>query len=119
MSTKKVGDEAESIASKYLISQGYDIIERNYRTRFGEIDIIAKDNRYIVFVEVKYRSNDIYGQGYEYVDSHKIQKLVKAIKDWMVNNSSIKAELQPRIDVISVDKNDKITHLINAVESID
>lgn len=60
---------------EYLLSQGHTIIKRNYRTRFGEIDIISKDNSTIVFTECKYRSNNRYGYAIEAVDVRKQHKI--------------------------------------------
>lgn len=119
MNTKKIGDKAESLVSKYLISLGYSLIDRNYRTSFGEIDIIAKNHEFVIFVEVKYRSNQMHGEGYEYVDLVKGRKIIKTSRDWLSKNYSRVENLQPRIDVVSVDANGKITYLENAVESID
>ena len=58
MNKRQTGTDYESLAAKYLVEQGFTIIEKNYRNRTGEIDIIARDGEYICFVEVKYRKDD-------------------------------------------------------------
>lgn len=63
------------MAADYLTECGYTILERNYREKSGEIDIIAKEGGYIVFAEVKYRKNDAYGNPLEAVDYRKQQKI--------------------------------------------
>lgn len=63
MNKRKIGDEYEKIAAAYLENNGYIILEKNYRCRNAEIDIIAKNDSYICFVEVKYRKTDNCGGG--------------------------------------------------------
>ena len=58
MNKRKTGTEYEELAARWLIEKGYEILEKNYRCRIGEIDLIARDGRYLVFVEVKYRSDE-------------------------------------------------------------
>ena len=67
------GADNEQRATEYLIDNGYSILERNFRNKTGEIDIIAKKDNYIVFVEVKYRSNNKYGYAVEAVNYKKQQ----------------------------------------------
>ena len=64
---RTLGTEKEFQAVKYLVDKGYTIVERNFRTRMGEIDIIAMKDEYLVFVEVKYRSTSRYGNASEAV----------------------------------------------------
>ena len=73
MNKRKFGIIGEKMAQKYLKDNKYEIIENNYYTRNGEIDIIASKNNYIIFVEVKTRTNDKYGRASEAV--HKIKKI--------------------------------------------
>ena len=73
--TKNIGDSGEEIAANYLIGKGYEIIERNFRTNVGEIDIIAAHDGFIVFVEVKTRLNDKFGYGADAVGFHKRNKI--------------------------------------------
>ena len=73
-----IGISGEETAVKILKKHGYKIIERNYRIRQGEIDIIAKDGEYTCFVEVKFRKNDDFGDPGDFIDERKHQKLIKA-----------------------------------------
>lgn len=78
---REIGDKYEEKAVKLLISRGYEILERNYRVKAGEIDIIAKFEDTIVFVEVKYRKTLKYGYGLEAVDYRKIRRIYNAAKN--------------------------------------
>ena len=72
---KSAGQYGEDIAAAFLKKKGYLIVERNFRKRFGEIDIIAEDGGTIVFAEVKTRSSDRFGSPFEAVDSRKQKKM--------------------------------------------
>ena len=72
---REIGTAYEKEAVLFLQSKGYEIIQCNFRCRQGEIDIVAKDGRYLVFVEVKYRSNKKNGTAKEAVDYRKQQKI--------------------------------------------
>ena len=67
----EIGKLGEDIACKYLLQQNYKIIERNFLCKQGEIDIIARDEKYLVFIEVKTRSNVLYGKPIDAVDRTK------------------------------------------------
>lgn len=99
MNTKLLGRWGEAIAAEYLRKHGYDIIGMNYSCRFGEIDIIAQNKKYIAFVEVKLRKNADYGEAKEFVDSRKQQKLKTTASIWLSMNET---KLQPRFDVIEI-----------------
>ena len=73
--TKEIGDLGETAACEYLMGHGYTIIRRNFRLKCGEIDIIAKKDGCMVFVEVKTRRSAAYGQPSEYVDFRKQEKI--------------------------------------------
>ena len=68
---RQIGTEKEKLAGAYLEQNGYEIIEYNFRCKQGEIDIVAKDGEYLVFCEVKYRSNIKKGTPFEAVDYKK------------------------------------------------
>ena len=73
MNTRKIGTVQEQRVAGWLKQHGYDIVEHNFSCRFGEIDLIARKDGYLIFVEVKYRSNRGYGSPCEAVD-HRKQK---------------------------------------------
>jgi putative endonuclease len=74
---KQVGNKGESLAEDYIKRKGYKIIQRNYRCRLGEIDIIAKDDDTIVFIEVRTKQNENFGSPQDSVTSTKINKISK------------------------------------------
>lgn len=101
MTTKSFGDSGEDLACEYLKRHGYKILERNYRIRGGEIDIIAKEGEYLVFVEVKTRSSHDFGEPSESMVPWKMKHLLKAAKFYL---QKINYEDGPyRLDFISVD----------------
>ncbi len=106
----------ESAAARYLIDKGYKITGTNYRSRFGEIDIIAEQGEYIVFVEVKMRSQSFAGLPREAVDAAKQRRIIKTALTYLSEQSWVK---QPRFDVIEVKakNNDiQISHIENAFD---
>ena len=109
----KKGKIGENIAKKYLISLGMTIICSNYRTKFGEIDIIAKLENKIIFVEVKSRMSKDYGLACEAVDYKKIGKITSVANHYLLTNNIKNCEI--RFDVIEVYFNEeKINHIENA-----
>lgn len=111
---KKIGNNGEDLATKYLKKNKYKILDRNFNSKCGEIDIIASKNEYIVFVEVKTRTQGIYGSAAEAVDYRKQQKIIKTSMFYLGE----KFNLTPvRYDVIEVyiDNDDyRINHIENA-----
>lgn len=100
MNKRAIGTEYEQKAAAYLEQQGYQILERNYRCRIGEIDLIAQDGRYLVFVEVKYRSDKRAGYGYEAVDYRKQQRIIRTAQ-WYLAEKKTLWERPCRFDVLS------------------
>ncbi len=98
MSTKNIGDFGEISVCEYLIKKGYTIIERNFHTAYGEIDIIAEKNNCICFVEVKTRKNNRYGNASEYVDKAKQKKIIASALLYLGENT----DAQTRFDVAEV-----------------
>lgn len=72
---KLLGDMGEEFATKYLVDKGYQIIDRNFRTKFGEMDIIAKKDDCLHFIEVKTRTQDIYGRPCDAITEEKKLRL--------------------------------------------
>ena len=101
MNQKQIeGKNGERIAIRYLETEGYKIICKNFRCLQGEIDIIAKDNENIVFVEVKTRTSFKYGEAKEAVNGTKQKHIHKAIEYYLYKNKLEDAFV--RIDVIEV-----------------
>lgn len=113
MNKRAEGALYEEKAMTYLRSKGYRILDYNYYTKYGEIDIIAyKDGGY-VFVEVKYRTSDKYGHPYEAVNKKKRDRLMKSALAFAQSNYTLNTPM--RFDIIDILR-DKITHYTNAFE---
>lgn len=82
MSTVDVGNAAEALATEMLRRQGYEILERNWRTKWCEVDIIARKDDVVWFIEVKYRSTGAFGDGLEYIGRTKIMHMQRAVALW-------------------------------------
>ncbi|OQB06671.1 MAG: hypothetical protein BWY19_00019 [bacterium ADurb.Bin212] len=113
---KTTGSVGEDIATDYLISKGYKILQRNLRLFCGEIDILAQENRTLVIVEVKTVRGAGFGLAQDlvrYKKQQKLRNLARAIEQEYPNRSI-------RIDVVGLDLSNpeepKIEHLINAVQ---
>lgn len=130
MSKKLIlGKHGESIATDYLIRCGYSILAKNYRCKFGEVDIIAKESDKLVFIEVKTRISLNYGFPEEAINKYKIGKIRNVAKLFMANNTNF-SNFDIRFDIISIivdrnltnhnhssknsSKNFKIKHIVNA-----
>jgi uncharacterized protein (TIGR00252 family) len=75
---------AEQKATEYLDTIGWKIIDRNWKTAWCEIDIIAKHNKSLYFIEVKYRKSDQQGSGIEYITKSKLQQMTRAAESWVL-----------------------------------
>ena len=93
------GAWGEAQAALYLRKKHYKLVAAGYRTRFGEIDLIVQDHRYLVFVEVKLRKNENFAQAMEYVDRHKQDRLRITASMYLSQNPT---KLQPRFDVVEI-----------------
>ena len=99
--TTDTGRETEQYACRYLEKQGLTLLEKNYRCRHGEIDLIMRDKKITVFVEVRFRSNPNFGNGAESINARKQQKLIATANHYLQHNK--KAMNHPcRFDVISL-----------------
>jgi len=98
---REVGSRYEELAADYLKRQGYEILERNYRDRLGEIDIIAKEGRYLVFVEVKYRRDLENGYPEEAVYGRKQQR-IRHTASYYLYRCGHGEETPCRFDVVSI-----------------
>lgn len=113
----ELGKIGENIISEYITKLGYKVLERNFECKQGEIDIIAKDNEELIFIEVKTRTDMSYGEASEAVTNVKKRHLINSIKYYIYKNN---LENQPiRIDVAEVYiKNGrvKINYIKQAIE---
>lgn len=113
---RAVGTEQERRAAAYLREQGYKIIASNFRCRYGEIDLIAKDGEYLVFVEVKYRTDSAAGEPQEAVGRRKQERICRSATCYcMVYGYA--ADTQCRFDVVAI-KGEEITVFKNAFDFI-
>ena len=112
---KKVGVWGENVAVEYLKSKGYKIVERNFRCRFGEIDIIAEDGDVLTFVEVRTRFEGEKNPPQLSVNNKK-QNHISRVAKYYIMLKKIK-DVVCRFDVVAINKKDmKIEHIINAFE---
>ena len=95
------GQSGEEIACRHLRSRGYLILERNFRCRSGEVDIVARQGEATVFVEVKERRGESHGRGHEAVTFGKRRRVIRAAR--LYASSRELSERRLRFDVISVD----------------
>ena len=93
------GPWGEALALEYLRKKRYEPVAANYRSRFGEIDLIVKNRKYLVFVEVKLRKSAAFAGAAEFVDLRKQQRLRTTAELYL---SEHETELQPRFDVIEI-----------------
>ena len=98
---QKFGKEGEDIAVGELERRGYEILARRYRTRYGEIDIVASDEGTIVFIEVKARATAEFGTAAEAVTAQKQRRLASMATDYLARNHLI--DRPCRFDVVAID----------------
>lgn len=119
MNDKEFGAYGETEAVKYLLAKGYQVLERNFRCKLGEIDCVAKDHEVIVFVEVKSRASLSHGMPYESVHFYKRHKLIKLAQYYLLSKYG-KIDIASRFDVISVYQDEAggicLQHMCNAFE---
>lgn len=101
MNRRQTGSYYEDVAVRYLQEQQYQIVARNFRCRIGEIDIIARDREYLVFVEVKYRSSIKQGYPAEAVTYAK-QQTIYRVAAWYLQSHGYRANTPCRFDVVSI-----------------
>lgn len=110
----ELGKKGEQLAADYLIAKGYTIVKRNYRFQKAEVDIIAQFKNTLAIVEVKTRSTIDFGNPQDFVKPKQIQRLVKAVDEYVIANN---LEVEVRFDIIAIVKQGKgfkIEHLEDA-----
>ena len=93
------GAWGEALAAEYMLKKKYKLLATGYRCRFGEIDLIVENNKYLVFVEVKLRKNNRFAEALEFVDLHKQKRIRTTAELYLSQNET---PLQPRFDVIEI-----------------
>ena len=95
----ELGELGEDLAVEELEKNGYEIVERNWRYKKAEIDIIARKNEVLAIVEVKTRSNDYIGNPQDFVSPKKIKMLVEAVNEYVVSKD---LDVEVRFDIIAI-----------------
>lgn len=121
---QSLGKYGEDAAADFLVKKKYKILERNFKNRYGEIDIIAKNKSDLVFIEVKTRLSKKYGEPYEAVNYYKQQRITNAAKAYLCNKKLFDANV--RFDIVEVYGGisdgrfelDKINHIENAIGEV-
>lgn len=110
----QLGKKGEQLAVDFLIENGYEIVERNYRFYKAEVDIIAKKEQTLAIIEVKTRSTSDFGDPQDFLKPKQIQRIVKAVDEYVLVNT---LDVEVRFDIIAIVKGKKgfsIEHLENA-----
>ena len=110
----ELGKKGEQIAVNFLLEKGYDIVAQNYRFDKAEVDITAQQKDTLAIVEVKTRSSTDFGDPQDFVKPKQIQRLVKAVDEYVTVN---KLDVEVRFDIIAIVKTGKqfdIEHIENA-----
>ena len=114
------GHWGEALAAAYLEKKKYQLVACNYSCRFGEIDLIVQNKRYLVFVEVKLRKSDAFAKASDFVDLQKQNRIRTTAELYLAQHET---ELQPRFDVVEIyapegmaTKHPKINHLEDAFQ---
>ncbi len=107
MNKREIGEKTESLASDYITSQGATIVQRNFSCSQGEIDIIARDEGYLCFIEVKFRKDDNFGAPQEAVSFSKQRKICKVSKFYLYTRYR-SVDIPVRYDVLAISATDGI-----------
>ncbi len=119
LTPKELGIHGEKVAEQHLMGLGYRILDRNWRWRKGELDLVAEQGDEIVFVEVKARRSQTYGLPEESITRSKRQKLIQAAYAYL--SDANRDEASWRIDVVAIDMDQdggviRLEHIVSAVE---
>jgi putative endonuclease len=98
---REKGEQAEQLACRYLQAQGLRLVQRNYRCRLGEIDLIMKDNASLIFVEVRYRRNGRFGSPMDSVTSTKQRRLIATAQYYLQLTGGTQSK-RCRFDVVAI-----------------
>ncbi|MFA6520992.1 MAG: YraN family protein [Candidatus Gracilibacteria bacterium] len=102
MKAKSLGFYGEKLAAKFLTDNGYEILHNNFSVSGGEIDLVVRKNKIIIFVEVKTRTSDLFGRGEESFNKTKLARMNKAIKRYL-SEGKYPENIDYRIDLIEIE----------------
>ena len=102
LSPQDIGRIGERLAGAQLVAQGYAVVAANYRCRWGEIDLIARDGPVWAFVEVRTRRSNAYGAPEESVTPAKLERLTLAAQEYLAQHTTNTADIQWRIDLVAI-----------------
>lgn len=112
-----VGTEGEDAAVKFMRSRGFRVIDRNFRVKYGEIDIICRQKKMIVFVEVKTRSSNSFGDPFEAVNRHKQRRIAMAAITYLRRKNW--EDFLARFDVLAITRQNGRTHIEHVPDAFD
>ena len=101
-STQQKGQAVEAYVASWLVSHGYIIVQRNFRCRLGELDIIAEHGEYLVFVEVRSRGSSRYGEALHAISPGKVAQVAKVAAYFLAYHGAPWASRPKRFDVVAV-----------------
>lgn len=116
MSKIETGQSGEKLAVEFLKKQGFKIIETNFKCKFGEIDVVAREGGILVFVEVKTRSSNQFGLPEEAVGYRKIQHIIKSAQVYHSLHNNL--PLGDRIDVVAIEKDGKLIKRLELIRNV-
>lgn len=111
--TQKLGFNAEAIAAQHLQTRGFSLVEQNYHSRWGEIDLIMTDTQTLIFVEVRYRSRSDFGSAADSIDRRKQQRISRTALCYVQENN-LDEKIAMRFDVVLIENEYKHTSANNA-----
>lgn len=116
MNKRDIGNFFETKATEYLKSIKHKVLHRNYKTKYGEIDIISYDKKEkcIVFIEVRYRKDNSFGTPLETITPYKQKRIILSAICYLKSNNKTTSNL--RFDVISFTENNQMEHIKNAFQ---
>ncbi|USD32003.1 MULTISPECIES: YraN family protein [Vibrio] len=116
LNKRQSGEHYEALAEQYLIRQGLSLIGKNFHSKGGELDLIMLDGSTIVFIEVRYRSNQRYGHAAETVTPCKMNKLIHAANTWLMKQGKSVHTTDFRFDLVAMHQQGKqIDWIKNAI----
>ena len=109
-----LGEKGEDLAVEFLQKKGYKILDRNWRFKKAEVDIIAQKNEVLIIVEVKTRTSNYFGNPQDFINQKKVQLLVEAANEYVISKD---LDVEVRFDIVAILKNKQefdIEHLEDA-----